>query len=81
MGFAQDLGEITPGVNGVSAPVFDLRNEIVGCVVLMGTFPESTVEIFGSKIADMARQISYKLGADLKTLWKDGKGNNLERAA
>jgi len=81
LGFAQDLGEITPGVNGVSAPVFDLRNEIVGCVVLMGTFPESTVEIFGSKIADMGRQISYKLGADLKTLWKDGKGNNLERAA
>lgn len=81
LGFAQDRGEVTPGVNGISAPVFDLRNEIVGCVILMGTFPESMVEIFGSKIADMARQISYKLGADLKTLSKNGKGNNLQRAA
>jgi DNA-binding IclR family transcriptional regulator len=81
LGFAQDLGEVTPGVNGVSAPVFDLRNEIVGCVVLMGTFSGNTVEIFGSKIAESARQISYKLGADLKKLWRDGKGNNLERAA
>jgi DNA-binding IclR family transcriptional regulator len=81
IGFAKDLGEVTPGVNGVSAPVFDLRNEIVGCLILMGTFPENMVEIFGTKIADMARQISYKLGADLKTLPKNGKGNNLERAA
>jgi DNA-binding IclR family transcriptional regulator len=80
-GFAQDLGEVTPGVNGISAPVFDLRNEIVGCVILMGTFPESVVEIFGSKIANMASQISYKLGADLKTVSKYGKGNNSERGA
>jgi len=81
LGFAQDLGEVTAGVNGVSAPVFDLRNEIVGCVILMGTFSESVVEIFGSKVADVARQVSYKLGADLKTLSKNGKGNNLEHAA
>jgi DNA-binding IclR family transcriptional regulator len=81
LGFARDIGEVTPGVNGVSTPVFDLRNEIVGCIILMGTFPENMVEIFGSKIADMARQISYKLGADLKTLpINGGKGNNLEGA-
>ncbi len=81
LGFAQDLGEVTPGVNGVSAPVFDLRNKIVGCVILMGTFSESLVEIFGSKTADIARRISYKLGADIKNLWKDVKGDILEHAA
>jgi len=81
LGFAQDLGEVTPGVNGVSAPVFDLRNEIIGCVILMGAFTEGMVEIFGSRVAEIARQISYKLGADLKTSPKKRKGNNLERAA
>lgn len=81
LGFARDLGEVTLGVNGVSAPVFDLRNEIIGCVILMGTFQENMVEIFGSKVADVARQVSYKLGANLKTLSKNGKRDNLERAA
>jgi DNA-binding IclR family transcriptional regulator len=80
-GFAQDLGEVTLGVNGVSAPVFDLHNEIVGCVIVMGTFSKSLVETYGSKTVDIARRISYKLGADIKTLSRNGKGNNLERAA
>ena len=81
LGFAHDNGEITPGVNVISAPVFNIGEEVVGCVILMGAFPKSMVEIFGSKVADVARQVSYKLGADLKTLAKNAKGNNLERAA
>jgi len=81
LGFAHDHGDITPGVNVISAPVFNIGEEVVGCVILMGGFPESMVESFGSKVADVARQVSYKLGADLKTLSKSGKGNNSERAA
>jgi IclR family acetate operon transcriptional repressor len=62
-GFAQDPGEITPGVNVVSAPVFALREKVVGCIILLGSFPEGLAESYGSKVANTARQISYKLGA------------------
>jgi DNA-binding IclR family transcriptional regulator len=81
LGYAQDVGEITPGVNFVSAPVFGVQEKIIGCIILIGTFAESLIEKYGHKTADVARQISYKLGADIKTLSKDVKRENLERAA
>jgi DNA-binding IclR family transcriptional regulator len=76
LGYAQDVGEITPGVNFVSAPVFGLQEKIVGCIILIGTFAESLIEKYGPKTASIARQISYKLGADLKSFSKEGKRNN-----
>lgn len=81
LGYAQDVGEVTQGVNFLSAPVFGLQEKIVGCIILIGTFSESLFEKYGPKTAEVARQISYKLGADIKSVSKDGKGNNLERAA
>jgi DNA-binding IclR family transcriptional regulator len=81
LGFAQDFGEVTPGVNCLSAPVFGVQEKIIGCIILIGTFAESLIEKYGHKTADVARQISYKLGADIKTLSKDVKRENLERAA
>jgi DNA-binding IclR family transcriptional regulator len=80
LGYAQDIGEITQGVNFVSAPVFGVQEKIIGCIILIGTFSESLIEKYGPKTADVARRISYKLGADIKNLSKDVKGNNLERA-
>jgi len=68
LGYAQDVGEITTGVNFVSAPVFGVQEKIVGCIILIGTFPEGLIEKYGPKTADVARRISYKLGADMKTL-------------
>ena len=81
LGYAQDVGEITPGVNFVSAPVFGVQEKIIGCIILIGTFPEGLIEKYGPKTADVARRISYKLGADMKNLSKDVKGDILERAA
>jgi len=80
LGYAQDVGEITAGVNFVSAPVFGVQEKIIGCIILIGTFAESLIEKYGPKTADVARRISYKLGADVKALYKGVKGNNLERA-
>ncbi len=71
-GFAQDVGEITPGVNFVSAPVFGLHEKIIGCIILIGTFAESLIGQYGPKTADVARRVSYKLGADVRTLYKNG---------
>ena len=81
LGYAQDIGEITQGVNFVSAPVFGVQEKIIGCIILIGTFSESLIEKYGPKTADVARRISYRLGADIKNLSKDEKGNKLERAA
>lgn len=62
-GFACDIGEVTPGVTVISAPVFDLREKIIGCVGLIGVFPKSKIDEYGAKVASVAKQISHKLGA------------------
>ena len=64
-GFAFDAGEVTPGVNVISAPVFSLREELIGCIVLIGTFPKGKIQEYGSKVSKIAQQISRKLGADM----------------
>jgi DNA-binding IclR family transcriptional regulator len=62
-GFACDIGEITPGVTVISAPVLGLREKLVGCVGLIGIYPKSKIEEYGTKVASVAKQISHKLGA------------------
>jgi DNA-binding IclR family transcriptional regulator len=63
-GFSSDLGGLQPGINAVSAPVFGPKGQIVGCLILMGPFPESLVEENGPKTAEMASRISSALGAN-----------------
>jgi DNA-binding IclR family transcriptional regulator len=68
VGFVQDLGEVTPGVNIVSAPVFGLHRKVIGCIVLVGTFAVSMIAEFGPRVASIARQVSHKLGAPMKNV-------------
>ncbi len=67
-GFSRDLGGLQPGINAVSAPVFGPKGRIIGCLILMGLFPESLVEENGLKTAEVARRISSALGADSASL-------------
>jgi DNA-binding IclR family transcriptional regulator len=69
-GFAWDVGEVTPGVSVVSAPVFGLGEKVIGCIILIGTFTEAVIEEFGLKVAGIARQISHKLGASIEHLYQ-----------
>jgi DNA-binding IclR family transcriptional regulator len=69
LGFAQDLGEITPGVNVVSSPLFAHRDKLIGALILMGTFPPNRIQDFGSRVVSVARQISLKLGAEVERLY------------
>lgn len=69
LGYAQDIGGITPGVNVVSAPLFAHRDKMIGCLILIGTFPENKIPEYGPKVAGIARQISKKLGADVETIY------------
>ena len=68
-GFAVDRGELQPGINAISAPVFDFREKIIGCIILVGTFPESMIEEYGYKTANTARQVSCRFGADVEHLY------------
>lgn len=65
LGFAWDVGEVTPGVSVLSAPVFGIGEKVIGCIILIGTFTESRIKEYGPKVANAATQISYKLGAKI----------------
>jgi len=61
-GFAKDIGGLQPGINAVSAPLFGVNAAIMGCVILIGTFPEELADRYGQKIVKISREISHKLG-------------------
>jgi DNA-binding IclR family transcriptional regulator len=61
-GFAKDIGGLQPGINAVSAPLFGINAVMMGCVILIGTFPEESADHYGQKIVKIGREISYKLG-------------------
>jgi DNA-binding IclR family transcriptional regulator len=71
-GFAYEIGEVTPGVTVISAPVFGFREKLIGCIGLIGVYPKRKIEEYGTKVADVAKQISYKLGADAGSILSMG---------
>ncbi len=69
LGFGQDLGEVTPRVNVISSPVFSIRERMVGCLILIGTFEANAAVAYGAKVASAAKQISRKLGAHVDAIY------------
>jgi len=69
LGYSQDIGNITPGANVVSAPLFANHEKLIGCLILIGTFTENKIPEYGPKVAGIARQISQKLGATVETIY------------
>lgn len=76
-GFAQDKGGLQPGINAVSAPVFAPSGRIVGCVILIGTFPDSLMKKYGQKVARVVRLISRDLGFDTDRVYNESSGGGL----
>jgi DNA-binding IclR family transcriptional regulator len=62
LGFASDLGEFAKGITAVAAPVFGPRGQVIGVLLLFGTFPEYKVEKCGRRVATTAKQITERLG-------------------
>ena len=71
-GFSKDIGGLQSGINAVSGPIFGPQQRLIGCIILMGTFPEGAVETNGLITAETARQISLALGADIDALNREG---------
>ncbi len=61
-GFAVDAGETNPGINALSAPLFDHTGNVNGCVILIGTFTRNKFNTFGKKVTQISRRISEKSG-------------------
>ncbi len=68
-GFAEDIGDVTPGVIVLSAPVFGIGEKMVGCVILIGTFEASKIQEYGPKVVCAAKQTSHKLGAKIDAIY------------
>ncbi len=61
-GYSMDLGITNPNINVLAAPVMDNKNEVIGCVILVGAFRRSEVKKFGSMVSKNAMNISHMLG-------------------
>ena len=68
-GFAQDAGEIIPGINVVSAPVFGVGERILGILTVIGTYEGAKIQEYGPLVASAAKQISHKLGARVDAIY------------
>ena len=64
-GFAIDYGGITPGINALSSPIFDVDNSIIAGIVLVGTFIQSKFDEYGAKVSNISKEISKKCGATI----------------
>jgi IclR family KDG regulon transcriptional repressor len=68
-GFAVGSGERTSGVLGVSAPIFDYKQQVVGSISVSGPMPRFDMEKalqFSTLIMEKAKKISLILGAKLE---------------
>lgn len=64
-GYAQSMGEVTPGVRSIAAPIFDRTGRVIASLGVVGPefrFVGSHVQEVTALLAQMAAQISTSLG-------------------
>ena len=64
-GYAVDMGELNPGINVIASPLFNSQGILIGSMFIMGTFSKSHIQEYGSIVANIAKQFSAMLGADI----------------
>ena len=62
-GFAVDLGEMQPGLNSLSVPVFGPGAAPIGYLALVGVFPAESAREFGPQLVAAGKLLSRQLGA------------------
>ncbi len=68
-GYAFDRGELHPGINSISAPLFGPMEKMFGCILLIGNYPKNLIPQYGANVTEAAKEISYKLGADISQIF------------
>ena len=69
-GFAIDLGDMTPGINTVAAPVFDQDNYPIGYILVAGFFSKEHALKIGPLAAEVGKIISKETGN--RIYWEKG---------
>ncbi len=72
-GFAEDPGEMHRGINSVSSPLFGPMEKMLGCILLIGNYQDALIREYGRKVSAAAREISYRLGADVSQIYETTK--------
>jgi len=63
-GYAIDRGVQIPGIAAICSPVFEKEGAIVGCILLLGVFPNPEKTDFGIKVLEAAKRVSAAFGVD-----------------
>jgi DNA-binding IclR family transcriptional regulator len=64
-GFAEDLGELTQGLNVVAAPVLGPNRAPIGFIEIFVLFSARAAHRFGPLVAEAGRALSRQLGAEV----------------
>ena len=65
-GFAFEDQELRMGLRRVAAPIYDLHEDLVGCLSIAATifsFDLEDTHLFGQMVKDVANKISFEMGA------------------
>ncbi|WP_429810470.1 IclR family transcriptional regulator [Ensifer sp. B1-9] len=63
-GWVSTAGDVTPGLTGIAAPVFDARSEIIGSLSL--TLPDS--QLHAKALGDIAERVTFCANVISKTI-------------
>lgn len=64
-GFAEDLGEVNPGLHVIAAPVLGPNGAPVGYMEIFVLFSAKTAHGFGPVVAEAGKRLSRQLGAEV----------------
>jgi DNA-binding IclR family transcriptional regulator len=68
-GFAEDLGEVNPGLNVEAAPVIGPDGSPMGFIEIFVLFRKETAHQFGPVVAEAGKALSRELGAQPQAQW------------
>jgi DNA-binding IclR family transcriptional regulator len=60
-GFAFAKSRAFPGINAISAPVFEASGKLIGCILMLGAFTDQKIQEYGETAKKTAQELSAKL--------------------
>jgi DNA-binding IclR family transcriptional regulator len=60
-GFAFAKSRAFPGINAISAPVFDASGKLIGCILMLGAFTDQKIQAYGETAKKAAQEMNDKL--------------------
>lgn len=64
--YTVDIGKMARGVNAVASPVYGRGLMPIGCILVVGTFPEEEADAIGAMAAEAAFRLSERYGSAIE---------------